>query len=118
MQGAVSQGELTRFHARLKPRPAEAFLVLRAFALSLGPDVIERVDEGSATYLRRERPFLSVRSEKSRLQLLFPREVKLDDPSGRLLKRGDERYLPLEGPEGFDGHVQEFVRDSYAASRN
>lgn len=114
----MSAGELARFHTRLRPRPAEAFLALRALAVSLGPDVVERVDDGSVTYLRRERPFLVVRADRARLHLAFPRDLPLADPSGRLMKRGEERYLALEGAEALDGHVQQFVREAYAASRS
>lgn len=113
----MSPGELSRFHGRLRSRPGEAFLALRAFALSLGPDVVERVDDGSVQYLRRERRFLLVRADRAKIHLAFPRDLPLDDPSGRLLKRGEERYLPLEGAEALDGHVQKFVRDAYAAAR-
>lgn len=113
----VTQGELARFHTRLKSAPAEAFLTLRALAVSLGPDVIERVGDNSVTYLRRERPFLLMRADRSKLLLVFPREIPLEDPSGRLLRRGEERYLVLDGPDGVDGHVQEFVRNAYSAAR-
>jgi hypothetical protein len=108
---------VSRFHTRLKQRPAEAFLSVRALAISLGPDVVEKVSDGSVAYLRREKLFLTVHAEKSRIHLAFPREVTLEDPSGRLLRRGEERYLAIEGAEGVDGHVQEFVRKSYAALR-
>ena len=108
---------VAEFHSSLKPRPAEAFLALRALAVSLGPDVIESVSGGSVTYLRREKPFLHVQHARSRLQVAFPPNLPLPDPNGRLLKRGEERYLAVEGPEGVDGHVQEFVRRAYAALR-
>lgn len=90
---------------------------MRALAVSLGPDVIEQVDESSVVYLRRNRPFLTVMANKSRLHVAFPAEVALDDPNGRLLKRGDDRFVAVDGPEGVDGHVQEFVRKAYAALR-
>lgn len=106
-----------RFHARLKQRPGEAFLAVRALAVNLGPDVVERVTESTVTYLRRDRPFLTVQAQKARLHLIFPPDVMLEDPTGRLLRRGDERYLALEGPEGVDGHTQEFVRKAYSGVR-
>lgn len=105
------------FHQRLRSRPADAFLAVRALALSLGPDVVEHVADGSVEYARRNRPFLKVTAAKSRLHVAFPAGVPLPDPNGRLLKRGDERYLAVDGPEGVDGHVQEFVRRAYAALR-
>lgn len=106
------------FHGSLKPRPADAFLTLRALIVSLGPDVVEKVSGTSVAYLRREKPFLHVQQVKSRLHLSFPPGVPLTDPNGRLLKRGDERYVAVDGPEGVDGHVQEFVRKAYAALRS
>ena len=105
------------FHGSLKPRPAEAFLTLRALAVSLGPDVIENVTSAGVVYLRRDKPFLMVHQVKSRLHLGFPPGVAISDPSGRLLKRGEEMYVAVEGPEAVDGHVQEFVRKAYASLR-
>ena len=105
------------FHGSLKPRPAEAFLTLRALAVSLGPDVIEQVSGASVTYLRRDKPFLHVQQVKSRLHLGFPSGIPLTDPNGRLLRRGDERYVAVEGSDGVDGHVQEFIRKAYSAMR-
>ncbi|HUR68033.1 MAG TPA: DUF5655 domain-containing protein [Candidatus Thermoplasmatota archaeon] len=116
-EDATAAPTVSRFHTRLKPRPAEAFLSVRALALSLGPDVVEQVTESSVIYLRRVKPFLTVHAAKSRLNVAFPRELSLDDPHGRLLKRGEEKYVSLEGPEGVDGHVQEFVRKAYTALR-
>lgn len=103
------------FHSSLKPRPAEAFLAIRALAVSLGPDVVERPSGTSVTYLRRDKPFVVVQQAKARLHVAFPPGIQLEDPNGRLLRRGDERYVAVEGPEGVDGHVQEFVRRAYAA---
>lgn len=114
---ARSHSPVARFHTRLKQRPAEAFLALRALAVSLGPDVVERVDDTQVAYLRGSRPFMAVHPAKSRLHLVFPSGIALDDPNGRLLKRGEEHYVTLEGPESVDGHVQEFVRKAYAALR-
>ena len=108
---------VAEFHSNLKPRPAEAFLSLRALAVSLGPDVVERPSGGTVTYLRRDKPFLLVQHAKSRLHIGFPPGVPLEDPNGRLLRRGDERYVTVDGPEGIDGHVQEFVRKAYSALR-
>lgn len=105
------------FHTRLKPRPGEAFLALRALAVSLGPDVVERVTDGSVTYCRREATFLTVHNARAKLHVAFPPEAKLEDPNGRLLKRGEEKYVIVDGPEGVDGHVQEFIRKAYAALR-
>lgn len=72
---------------------------------------------GEVTYLRREKPFLRVRAVKSQLTLVFPEAVHLEDPHGRLLRRGDERYVSLDGPDNLDGHVQEFVSKAYAVMR-
>lgn len=105
------------FHGSLKPRSAEAFLTLRALAVSLGPDVVENVLPTSVVYLRRDKPFLQVQQVKSRLHLAFPAGVTLPDPNGRLLKRGEEKYVAVDGPESVDGHVQEFVRRAYAGLR-
>lgn len=116
-QGSGSVPTVAQFHTRLKPRPADAFLVLRALALSLGPDVTERVTDGSVVYCRRGQTFLQVQPAKSRLHIGFPPQVPLDDPNGRLLKRGSDRFVAVDGPEGVDGHVQEFVRKAYAALR-
>ena len=106
---------VAEFHQNLKPRAAEAFLAIRALAVSLGPDVVEKVAGATVTYLRRERPFVVVQQARAKLHLAFPVGVALADPNGRLLKRGEERYVAVEGPEGVDGHVQEFVRKAYAA---
>jgi hypothetical protein len=110
-------GSIASFHQRLRARPADAFLVVRALAVSLGPDIDERVSSEGVVYARRGRPFLTVVPAKSRLHLMFPRDVPLADPSGRLLRRADERFVAVDGPEAVDGHVQEFVRNSYAALR-
>lgn len=105
------------FLQKLRVRPGEAFLAVRALALSLGPDVVERVENVAVHYLRRDRPFASVESSKSRVLLVFPADIPLPDPMGRLLRRGEQRYVPMDGPEALDGHVQEFVRRAYAAAR-
>lgn len=116
-QSSGSVPSVASFHTKLKPRPADAFLVLRALALSLGPDVTERVADGGVVYCRREQTFLQVTPAKSRLHIGFPAAVALDDPNGRLLKRGTDRFVAVDGPEGVDGHVQEFIRKSYTAAR-
>lgn len=113
-----AENAVSAFHTRLKPRPGEAFLTLRALAISLGPDVVEKVTDAEVTYLRRDRVFLTVHSAKARLHLLFPPGVALDDPNGRLLKRADERFVAVDGPENVDGHVQEFIRKAYTAARS
>lgn len=113
----ATQPTASRFHARLRQRAGEAFLAVRALAISLGPDVVEKVTEGSVAYLRRERLFLTITPQKTKLHVAFPRGIAIEDPNGRLLKRGEERYLALEGAESVDGHVQEFVRKAYAALR-
>lgn len=105
------------FHRRLRDRPAQAFLAVRAFALSLGSDVEERVGDMTACYLRRGEPFLIVHASKTKIHAAFPAGLDLPDPMGRLLRRADERYVVIEGPESIDGHVQEFVRKSYTAAR-
>lgn len=116
--GTKSDQAVAAFHRRLKPRPAEAFLSVRALALSLGPDVVERVEASSVCYLRRENLFLKLQPVKNRLVAIFPPHLPLPDPMGRLLRRGDERYAPLDSPEGLDGHVQEFIRRAYTSSRS
>lgn len=119
MGGGVGPAEnaVAAFHTRLKPRSGEAFLALRALVISLGPDVVESVTDAEVRYLRHDRPFLTVQPTKTRLHLLFPPGIPLDDPSGRLLKRGDERFLAIESSDGFDSHAQEFVRKAYTALR-
>ncbi|HVM44959.1 MAG TPA: DUF5655 domain-containing protein [Candidatus Thermoplasmatota archaeon] len=104
------------FHSSLKPRAAEAFLALRALAVSLGPDVVEKAGSSTVTYLRRDKPFLHVQQAKSRLHVAFPAALGLQDPNGRLLRRGEDKYVAVEGPEGVDGHLQEFVRKAYSAT--
>lgn len=106
---------VAEFHHNLKPRAAEAFLAIRALAVSLGPDVVEQVAGTTVTYMRRDRPFVIVQQARAKLHIAFPPGLALPDPNGRLLKRGEERYLAVEGPENVDGHVQEFVRRAYAA---
>lgn len=92
--------------------------MLRALAVSLGPDVVEKVSDSTVSYLRRGKPFLTIHQAKSRLQVLFPPNTPLPDPNGRLLRRGDERYVSVDGPEHVDAHIQEFVRRSYTAMRS
>lgn len=111
------QTDVQSFHLRLKPRPAEAFLALRALAVSLGPDVVERVGDDAVTYLRRDAAFLVVQHARGKLHVGFPGGAKLGDPNGRLLRRGEERYVVVDGPEGVDAHVQEFVRKGYSSLR-
>lgn len=113
----ASQADAAAFLGTLRHELRSAFLSVRALALSLGPDVAEHTAGGEVVYCRRERAFLRVRSAKSHLALVFPHEVSLPDPSGRLLRRGDETYVPLDSGESLDGHVQEFVRKAYAALR-
>lgn len=99
---------------KLRPDQRMGFLSLRALALSLGPDVVERVDGSEVTYLRRARPFVGLRAGRGAPTLVFPPGLGLEDPMGRLLRRGDERYVTLDKPESLDGHIQEFVRKAYA----
>lgn len=108
---------LSSFLDRLKPDPRSGFLTLRALVLGLGPDVAERVEGGDLTYMRRERPFLFVRASKQQLTAAFPPGLPLEDPMGRLLRRGSEHYVPITSADALDGHVQEFVRKAYAAVR-
>lgn len=115
--GASGHQAVSDFHQRLRQRPAEAFLAARALIMSLGPDITERVEDHSVCYLRREEPFITLTATKTRLQAVFHAGLSLPDPMGRLLKRGDERYLALDGPEAIDGHAQEFVRKAYTAAR-
>lgn len=114
---APAENAVSAFHTRLKPRQGDAFLTLRALAISLGPDVVEKVSESEVVYLRRDKPFLTTHAVKARLHLLFPVGIPLPDPNGRLLKRGDERFVAVDGPEGVDGHVQEFIRKAYSSLR-
>jgi hypothetical protein len=114
----AGNAELAAFLDRLRPEPRTGFLSLRALVLSLGPDVAEKTDGTDLTYYRRERQFLMVRAAKQHLTAAFPPGLQLDDPMGRLLRRGAEHYVPIDTPEALDGHVQEFVRKAYAAARS
>lgn len=113
----ASQPDASAFLGSLRPAARPAFLSLRAIALSLGPDVNEQVTPGEVTYLRRDKPFARVRNTKSHVALVFPEGLPMEDPDGRLLRRGDERYVPLDKAESLDAHVQEFVRKAYTAMR-
>lgn len=116
--GAVGHAPALAFHARLKPRPADAYLALRALVLSLGPDVTERVSESSVCYERRGKVFLTLHAHRgARMRAVFPEDVPLDDPEGRLLRRAGDRYAALDAPEHLDSHLTEFIRKSYAGSR-
>lgn len=105
------------FVAKLKSEPRAGLLALRAIALSLGPDVSERVTSSAVTYERRSAPFLIVEPDRSRLIAGFPLAIKMDDPSGRLLRRGEFRYFRVDAAGDLDAHVQEFVRKAYSAAR-
>jgi hypothetical protein len=109
--------DIAEFVRRLPAAPRSALLSLRALALSLGPDVVERVGPGGVEYGRREKPFLAVESLRTRLLASFPPGLAIDDPMGRLLRRGELRYFRLDGAGDLDAHVQEFVRKAYAAAR-
>lgn len=113
----ASQSDAAGFLGSLRHEVRGAFLSVRALALSLGPDVSENAMGSEVVYCRLERPFLRVRAAKAHLALVFPHGLSLPDPSGRLLRRGDETYIPLDSGESLDGHVQEFVRRAYAALR-
>lgn len=113
----ASQADAATFLGTLRHENRTAFLSVRALALSLGPEVAEQVSGGEVSYCRRDRLFLRVRASKSHLSLAFPEGVHLPDPHGRLLRRGDEWYVPLDTPESLDGHVQEFVRKAYVWAR-
>ena len=104
------------FVRRLRAEPRHALLALRALALSLGSDVVERVESARVAYLRRERVFLVVEPLRARLVAAFPADIEMNDPLGRLLRRGDERYFRLDSGD-LDAHVQQFVREAYAAAR-
>ena len=109
---------IAEFVKRLKPEAREAFLSLRALTLSLGPDVTETVVPGGVSYARRGREFVRVEAERTRLTATFPPEARLDDPGGRLLRRGDARWVRVDAREGrVDAHVQDFVRRAHAALR-
>lgn len=103
------------FVAKLKAEPRAGLLALRAIALSLGPDVFERVSPNSVRYERRSAPFLIVEPDRSRLIAGFPLEIKMDDPSGRLLRRGEFRFFRVDAAGDLDGHIQEFIRKAYSA---
>lgn len=113
----ATQADASAFLGTLRHEARGAFLSVRALALSLGPDVSEQVSGGEVVYCRRERSFLRVRAAKSHLALVFAEGLAIPDPHGRLLRRGDEWYVPLDTAESLDGHVQEFIRKSYAALR-
>lgn len=113
----ASQTDASAFLASLRGDLRSAFLTVRALALSLGPEVGEQVTGGEVVYTRRDKEFMRVRSARSQIHLVFPEGVSLPDPSGRLLRRGEEWYVPLDQAESLDGHVQEFVGRAYAAFR-
>lgn len=115
--GRASHAELSAFLERLRPDPRQGFLTLRALVLSLGPDVAERFEGNDLVYQRREKTFLVVRAAKQHLTATFPPGMALPDPMGRLLRRGGESYVPVDSGEALDGHIQEFIRRAYAASR-
>ena len=121
MHGAPPPDETTLRLAdlvrRLRAEPRSALLALRALALSLGPDVVERVGGGDVTYVRRDKPFLTVDIVRARLVATFPPGVRIADPMGRLLKRGEQQYFRLDGSGDLDAHVQQFVRDAYSQSK-
>lgn len=108
---------LAELVARLRPEPRQGLLALRALALSLGPDVVEEVGGSAVTYARREAPFLTVELVRSRLLASFPAAIHVEDPMGRLLRRGEQRYFRVEGTGDLDAHVQGFVRRAYAEAR-
>ena len=104
---------LAEFVRRLRPEARGAFLSLRALVVSLGAEVGEIVRRDGVEYRRRERTFLLVDVQRSRLLAIFPPDIPLPDPNGRLLRRGEKRYVALERADDVDGHVQEFVRRAY-----
>lgn len=112
--GAADHSRLTDFMQRMRADQRQGFLALRALALSLGPDVVERVEGSEVTYLRRAYPFVGLRAGRGAPTLVFPAGLNLEDPMGRLLRRGDERYVQLDRAEALDAHVAEFVRKAYA----
>lgn len=113
-----STSAISEFVKRLRPEARTGFLSLRALIVSLGPDVVERVTPNLVVYLRRDRQLVKVEAPRAaRLTVAFPPTIQVDDPMGRLLRRGDERYFKLDKQEDLDGHCQEFVRKAYAAAR-
>ena len=114
---ATGVAAATAFLDRLRPETRGTFLAMRALVISLGPDVEERAGSGELVFLRRGKIFATVRAARSSLSLIFPPGITLEDPMGRLMRRGEERVVPLDAPEGIDGHVQEFVRKAYTAQR-
>lgn len=103
------------FIASLRPELRRGFLSLRALLMSLGSDVAESSGPDEVTYERRK-PFLVAKSVRARLHVVFPDGADLDDPLGRLLRKGGERYVRIEG-EDLDPHFAEFVKKAYAAAR-
>lgn len=120
-RGGIEQDQATTRLAelvqRLRSGPRAGLLALRALTLSLGPDVAERVTATTVTYLRRERAFLGVESVRTRLLATFPSDITLNDPMGRLLKRGEQRYFRVDDAGDLDAHIQQFVRQAYSAAR-
>lgn len=109
---------LAEFVERLRAGPRAGLLALRALAISLGPDVVERVDSSAVTYLRRDHAFLVIESARTRLFATFPADIHLDDPMGRLLKRGEHHYFRVDDAGDLDAHVQQFVQQAYSAARS
>ena len=115
---ATEHARLTTFLSRMRADQRPCFLALRALAMSLGPDVHEKVEGGEVTYFRRLKPFVLLRAGRSSPSVVFPDGIPIEDPTGRLLRRGEERYVLLEPGHELDAHVQGFVRKAYAESRN
>lgn len=80
--------------------------------------MVERVNARDVTYLRRGRAFLVVESVRTRLLASFPADIRLDDPMGRLLKRGEHHYFRVDDAGDLDAHVQQFVQQAYSVARS
>lgn len=113
----ASAADVSTFLKRLRPEARNGFLSVRAVVVSLGPDVGEKLESNAMLYTRRDHPFLEIRGGRTQVNVLFPPDIHVDDPMGRLLKRGDERYLAIDASGDLDGHVEEFLRKAYAAAR-
>lgn len=120
---------LEDFLQRLSETAKRSFLSLRALVVNLGPDVTETVRASEVAYGRtggnasnghaaepgaEREPFVLARLQRNRLFAVFPDGEALDDPLGRLLRRGRERHVRLDESEEIDAHLQEFARKAYS----
>jgi hypothetical protein len=112
----AATAKLEDFLQKLPLGARRSFLSLRALLSNLGPDVTETVRDAEVVYAR-ARAFVIARLQRGRLLAVFPDGEQLDDPLGRLLRKGRERYVRLEDADDLDAHLQEFARKAYVLAR-